>query len=75
MSDSYTGIDQQYPIKLESMNMAICKKYNISIKEYKDAIKEEKFNLIDSSDDNDKENETEEEEIESEESIDDICFD
>jgi hypothetical protein len=75
MSDSYIGIDQQYSIKLESMNIAICKKYNINFKDYKNSLDESKFNIIDSSEDEKGEKNDFENDSDNEESIDDICFD
>lgn len=72
-SDSYIGIDQQYPIRLDALNKSICKKYNIKYESYistdidSDNLYE---NIGDEELDGKKEESSEEEE-----SLDDICFD
>ena len=73
-SDSYIGIDQQYPIRLDSMNMSICKKYNLKYESYVSSNeKDSDFNLIENI--GDEEVDAKDLSItEGEDSLDDICF-
>ena len=73
-SDSYIGIDQQYPIRLDAMNITICKKYNLKYESYLSSNENDSgFNLIENIGDE----EVDEKELsinEGDDSLDDICF-
>lgn len=73
-SDSYIGIDQQYPIRLDAMNKSICKKYNLKYESFVSSDeKDSDFTLFENIGDEEvdgKEDSTSDDE----ESLDDVCF-
>ncbi len=71
-SDSYIGIDQQYPIYLDALNKRICKKYNLKYESYISTDNDSED--LDKNIGNEEVDGKEEEISDDAESLDDICF-
>lgn len=74
MSDSYIGIDQQYPIRLDALNKNICKKYNLKYESFISSNETDSdFNLFSNLPD-EEEDGKDASTSEDQDSLDDICF-
>jgi len=71
--DSYIGIDQQYPVRLEALNRGICRKYNLKFEAYI-SNEETHFGSFVNIADEENDKKTEIESSDDGDSIDDVCF-